>query len=87
MILIKILTSIITILLITEVAKRYCFWGGLIAVLPINIILSLIFLYIERRDVTLLSKFTLSAFQNIFLTMFFLGFLALFLNYYIKGHK
>ena len=49
LILTKILTSAVTIVLITEIAKRNTGLGGLIAVLPINIILSLIWLYIEKK--------------------------------------
>lgn len=85
MILVKIITSAITIVAITEITKKYCFLGGLIAVLPINIMLGLAFLYFEQKDMALLLKFTQSAFQNIFFTVFFLGFLVLIFDKYSRG--
>lgn len=80
LILTKILTSAITIVLITEIAKRNTGLGGLIAVLPINIILSLIWLYIEKKDLILLAKFSLSAFIGIFPTILFLIILSYLFN-------
>ena len=68
----KIVTSSLMIILITEIAKQHSMLGGLIAVLPVNILLSLIWLYIEKKDVMLLGSFTHSAFWGIFPTMFFL---------------
>ncbi|MFA6989900.1 MAG: DUF3147 family protein [Candidatus Gastranaerophilaceae bacterium] len=72
LLILKIITSSLMIILITETAKRHSMLGGVIAVLPINILLSLIWLYIEKKDIVLLGNFTYSAFWGIFPTMFFL---------------
>jgi len=72
MLLLKIITSSLMIVLITEIAKKHSMLGGMIAVLPINILLSLIWLYIEKKDIAMLGNFTNSAFWGIFPTMFFL---------------
>ena len=61
LLIIKALTSAITIILITEIAKKSSLLGGIIAVLPINIILSVLWLYYEKRDVVLLNNFLNSA--------------------------
>ncbi|MDD3419479.1 MAG: DUF3147 family protein, partial [Candidatus Gastranaerophilales bacterium] len=57
----KIITSSLMIVLITEVAKRHSVLGGLIAVLPVNILLAMFWLYIERKDIALLGEFSKSA--------------------------
>lgn len=69
----KILSSSLAILLITEVAKKYSILGGLISMMPINIILSLIWLYIEKKDLVLLESFTRSALLGVIPTAFFLA--------------
>jgi hypothetical protein len=60
------------IVLVTEIAKKYTVLGGFIAAFPINILLTLFWLYIEKKDVLLLGKFAHSAFLGLFPTMFFL---------------
>ena len=72
LLILKIITSSLMVVLITEIAKRHSMLGGMIAVLPVNILLSLIWLYIEKRDLALLGNFSNSAFLGIFPTMFFL---------------
>jgi hypothetical protein len=42
-------------------AKRHSVLGGLIAVLPVNILLAMFWLYIERKDIALLGEFSKSA--------------------------
>lgn len=76
----KILSSSLAILLITEVAKKYSILGGLISMMPINIILSLIWLYIEKKDFLLLENFTRSALLGIIPTAFFLATVLFFVN-------
>ena len=61
LIIIKAITSAITIILITEIAKQSSLAGGIIAVLPINIILSILWLYYEKHDIGLLNNFLNSA--------------------------
>ncbi len=68
----KIITSCFFIVLITEVAKKHSVMGGLMAVLPINILLSITWLYIETRDVQLLQSFTYSAIWGLIPTVIFL---------------
>lgn len=68
----KIIISSLMIVLITEIAKKHSIIGGLVAVLPINITLSLIWLYLEKKDLALLGDFTYSALWGLFPTMFFL---------------
>lgn len=68
----KVLISSFMIVLITEIAKKYGAVGGLVAALPINILLSLVWLYFEKKDVAFLGEFAHSAFLGLFPTMFFL---------------
>ena len=72
LLILKIIISSLMIILITEIAKKHSMLGGLIAVLPVNILLSLIWLYIEKKDIMLLGSFTHYAFWGIFPTMLFL---------------
>jgi hypothetical protein len=69
---IKIITSSLMIVLVTEIAKKYTLAGGFIAAFPINILITLFWLYIEKKDFILLSNFAQSAFWGLFPTMFFL---------------
>lgn len=72
----KMLTSSLMIVLITEIAKKHSMLGGLMAVLPVNIVLCLVWLYIEKKDIALLGNFAHSAFLGIFPTMLFLIIIA-----------
>jgi len=76
----KVLTSALMIIIITEIAKKHSVLGGFVAVLPINILLSLIWLYIEKKDIALLGNFTNSAIWGIFPTIFFLITVTLLFN-------
>jgi len=80
LLLLKILTSSLVIVLITEIAKKHALLGGFIAVLPINIMLSLFWLYFENKNVQLLSTFTQSAIFGIFPTLLFLISIAFMFN-------
>lgn len=62
---IKIVVSALVILLITEIAKKSGTLAGLIAVLPINIILSLLWINFETKDITIINQFIHSAFKGI----------------------
>lgn len=80
LLLLKILSSSLMIILITEIAKKHSAIGGLIAVLPVNILLALTWLYIEKKDIVLLGNFSNSAFWGIFPTMFFLIAISILFN-------
>ncbi len=69
---IKLITSALAIVLITEIAKKYTLIGGFMAAFPINILLTLFWLYVEKKDLVLLGNFAHSAFLGLFPTMFFL---------------
>jgi hypothetical protein len=56
---IKILTSAVIIGIITEVAKKFPNYGGIIAALPLVSLLSLFWLYIQGEPTLNLSKFAL----------------------------
>lgn len=68
----KIITSSLTIILITEIARKNSILAGMIAVLPINILLSLFWIYIENRNIELLTGFIQSALLGIIPTIIFL---------------
>ncbi|MFC0562203.1 DUF3147 family protein [Halalkalibacter alkalisediminis] len=56
---VKILVSAIIIGLVTEVAKVFPKYGGIIAALPLVSLMSLFWLYIQGEQTTNLSKFAL----------------------------
>ena len=84
LLIIKALISAITIILITETAKKSSLLGGIIAVLPINIILSVLWLYYEKRDVVLLNNFLNSAILGIIPLFIFIIVLLFLLNKHIS---
>lgn len=79
-ILLKAIVSALTILIITAVAKKTSLLGGLIAMMPINIILSLLWLHFENKDMLLLENFTKAALIGIIPTILFLVTVLYFLN-------
>ena len=87
LIVVKIITSAIIITIVTEIAKRNTSLGGLIAAMPLTTVITLIWLYIEKRDINLLSDFTKSVLFAIIPTiMFFIPAIILFKkgwNFYI----
>ncbi|OGH98843.1 MAG: hypothetical protein A2287_08800 [Candidatus Melainabacteria bacterium RIFOXYA12_FULL_32_12] len=70
-IIIKVLITALVIVLVTEIAKRHTSLGGLIAAMPITTLLSLFWLYYEKKDLALLSDFTRAIFWGIFPTLLF----------------
>ena len=70
-IIIKIIITALLIVLVTEIAKRHTSLGGLIAAMPITTLLSLMWLYYEKKDLALLSDFTRAIFWGIFPTLLF----------------
>jgi uncharacterized membrane protein (GlpM family) len=67
----KILISAIIIAFVSEISKRYTVLGGLIAAMPLTTLLSMIWLYYEKKDLALLSDFTKSVFWGIFPSLLF----------------
>ncbi|NRG46887.1 DUF3147 family protein [Bacillus sp. CRN 9] len=55
----KIIASAFVIAAVTELARRFPAYGGIIAALPLVSLLSLIWLYIQGETATVLSKFAL----------------------------
>ena len=49
---IKLILSLLTIVLVTETAKRSSLWGGILASLPLVSLISFIWLYLETKDNT-----------------------------------
>ncbi len=68
----KALISACFIVLITFIAKKTSFLGGLIAMMPVNIVLSLLWLHFEKTDTTQLSNFVRAAIFGILPTGIFL---------------
>ena len=63
--LIKLIVSAFVILIITEVAKKNAGLAGFIAVMPINIMISLLWINYETGDINILNQFIQSAFRGI----------------------
>jgi len=71
-IIIKLIVSAVVIILITETAKRNVVLGGLFAAMPINILISISWLYIEKKDLGLLSNFAISILWGVIPTLLFI---------------
>ena len=68
---VKILVSAVVIAVVTEIAKKYASLGGLIAAMPLTTLLSLFWLYYEKKDTVLLYDFTKDVFWGVFPTLLF----------------
>ena len=77
---IKALLSVVIILLITSISKKASLLGGIVAMMPFNIILSLIWLNYEKKDTNLLWNFSKAALFGVVPTIVFLLFLIFFLQ-------
>lgn len=60
--LVKILVSAAMIVLVSEVARRSGYWGGVIASLPLMSILALTWLYLDTRDASKVAALARSTF-------------------------
>lgn len=82
----KIFISAFIIAIVSEIAKRYTLLGGLIAAMPITTLLSMIWLYLDKKDTVLISNFLVSvAYGTILSFLFFICaifFLKKGLNFY-----
>lgn len=71
---IKVIISAFVILIITEIAKKNGTLAGIIAVLPINIILSLLWINFETKDIETINNFIHASFRGLLpLTLFLLA--------------
>ncbi|RPJ94117.1 DUF3147 family protein [Rummeliibacillus sp. TYF005] len=80
--LIKIISSAAIIGIITELARRYPVYGGIIAALPLISLLSIIWLTIQGETTQNINKFTLGVLAGFPATMF-----MLFLIYFALKHS
>ncbi len=80
----KILITTALVCIILEIAKNHSELGGLLIAMPLNIIISLIFLYKETGNTKLLSNFTFYALWGIFPTVAFLLSMIFMLNKNLK---
>lgn len=68
---IKIIVSAFVIALVSEIAKRYTLLGGLIAAMPITTLLSIIWLYLDKKDTILISNFLIAVVGGTILSFLF----------------
>lgn len=67
----KILISAIIIATVSEIAKKYTLLGGLIAAMPITTLLSMIWIYLDKKDPVLISNFLISVVYGTILSFSF----------------
>lgn len=67
----KIFVSAIIIAVVSEISKRYTAVGGLLAAMPLTTLLSIVWLYYEKKDLALLSDFTKAVFWGVFPSLLF----------------
>lgn len=60
--LVKLFVSAALIVVVSEVSKRTGFWGGLLASLPLVSVISMLWLYVETRDVARIAAFSTGVF-------------------------
>lgn len=77
----KIIISAIFITFIGEIAKKQLMLGGLIAAIPINIALAMVWLYFEKREVAALYEFSRSAFLGLVPTLFIVFLITIILKF------
>jgi predicted neutral ceramidase superfamily lipid hydrolase len=68
---IKIFVSACIITLVSEVAKRFPHTGGLIAAMPITTLLSMLWIYYENKDISLISNFLISVMAGTIISFIF----------------
>ena len=60
--LMKILLSAMIVLAISEITKRFGFWGSLLASLPILSVISMVWIYMDTKDIPRISAFSIQVF-------------------------
>lgn len=68
---VKVIISGFLIALISSLAKTYPKWAALLTALPLMTVLSLIWIYIETKDLALLSTYTRDVFFWVLPSLFF----------------
>lgn len=74
----KLIISTIIIVLITETARKNAPLAGIIAGLPINILISMFWIYFDKKDLADLANFSNHAIIGVFSTLVFLFITAYF---------
>lgn len=67
----KILISAFIIAIVSEIAKKYTLLGGLIVAMPITTLLSMIWIYLDKKDTLLISNFLISVVYGTILSFLF----------------
>ncbi|MBE2179744.1 MAG: DUF3147 family protein [Chthoniobacterales bacterium] len=60
--LLKLALTVVMVLAITEATKRFGFWGSLLAALPVVSLISMVWIYLDTRDVQRISDFSIQVF-------------------------
>ncbi len=60
--LIKVILSALMIVAITETSKRFGFWGSLLASLPLLSLISMLWIYIETKDIQKIATYSIQVF-------------------------
>ena len=68
---IKLIISAFVIATVSEIAKRYTLLGGLIAAMPFTTLLSMIWIYMDKKDPSLISNFLISVVYGTILSFIF----------------
>jgi len=79
---IKLLSSALLIVAITELTKRVGFWGSLLAALPLISIISIGWIYYETRDISKISAFSTQVFWFVIPSLGFFLSLPYLLSHY-----
>ncbi|MFO7882719.1 MAG: DUF3147 family protein [Kosmotogaceae bacterium] len=77
---VKIIITAIIIFLISEIAKRYSLVAGIIASLPLTSLLAMIWLYIDTRDISLISELSKEIFLMVIPSLVFFVSLPVIIN-------
>ncbi|MFH0891438.1 MAG: DUF3147 family protein [Candidatus Falkowbacteria bacterium] len=59
---IKIIISALLIWIISEISKRFTFWGAVLASVPLVSVLSFVWIYAETKDIMKISRLSYSIF-------------------------
>lgn len=63
--------SAVVIASVSEIAKKYTSLGGLIAAMPITTLLTMFWLYFDKKDTVLITNFLYAVVQGVFVTFLF----------------
>jgi ABC-type xylose transport system permease subunit len=84
---IKVLSSSVIIVLITEISKKSSFWGSVLASIPLVSLLAFLWIYIDTKDIKKISELSTGIFWLVIPSLaFFISFPYLLkksLNFYL----